>query len=95
MGYNLHVKINALIITKCMFVINIAGIEVSPSPSSSLYESSPSLSLQFSSSLFPFLSQLPSSTLEINGELSSKLMYICEYVCKKEIYLTGIRYIKS
>ena len=83
---------NALMI---IFVINIAGIEVSPSPSSSLYKSSPSLSLQFSSSLTPLLSQSPSSTLDIYGELSSKLMYICEYVCKKEIYLTGIRYIKS
>ena len=63
MGYNLHVKINALMI---IVVITIAGIEVSPSPSL-LYESSPSLSLDFAPSLTPLLSQSPFPTLEIDG----------------------------
>ena len=63
----MHDKINAFMI---IVIITVAGIEISPSPSSSLYESSPSLSLQFSPSLTPLLSQSPSPTLKINGELS-------------------------
>ena len=74
MGDNLHVKINALTI---IVVTTIAGIEDLLLPTL-LYESSPSLSLDFAPSLTPLLSQSPSPTPEINGELSSKLMYICE-----------------
>ena len=65
---HLHVKINTFMI---IVVNTVTGIEVSPSPSSSLYESSPSLSLQFSPPLTPLLSQSPSPTLKINGEFSS------------------------
>ena len=69
----MHDKINAFMI---IVVITVAGIDVSPSPSSSLYESSSSLSLQFSPPLTPLLSQSPSPSQETNGELSSKLMCI-------------------
>ena len=69
MGYNLFVKINDF------YCYTIAGIEVLPSPSS-VYDFIPTVSLQSSPALTSLLMQSPSPTLEIYGELSSKLMYI-------------------